>query len=154
MTLELVAEDPALDQEEVRELLFEFDGNVTKAAKQLHIRPERLRAYVRAIPSLTRAIEETVEQGVDQAIDVLWTALRDENSFQNRFYAAKEFLRSEAGRKRGFGPLERATAALEIKASSPSAITIKWIDPPKPEPFLDQPADLAPERLTTDQTRT
>jgi hypothetical protein len=129
--LELVPISPEFDAEEIRALLFEHDGNVTKAAKTLGVRPERLRAYVRALPALTRAIDETMDQGVDRAIDVLWDALRDQDSFQNRYYAAKEFLRSEAGRRRGFGPRETATS-LEVKTSDrATTLTIKWIDPPK-----------------------
>jgi hypothetical protein len=129
--LELVPISPEFDQEEIRELLYAHDGNVTRAAKQLGVKPERLRAYVRAIPALTRAIDETMDQGVDKAIDVLWEALRDDMNFQNRYYAAKEFLRSEAGRRRGFGPRETATS-LEVKTSDrATTLTIKWIDPPK-----------------------
>jgi hypothetical protein len=150
MTLELVPEETPLDQEEVRELLFEVDGDVTKAAKKLRVRPERLRAFVRACPALTRAIDETIEQAVDASISVMFDALRDEMSFQNRFYAAKEFLRSEAGRRRGFGPRELATAALEVKTTTPTTLTIKWLDPPK----LDEPPDLPLERLAPNQTRT
>lgn len=128
---ELIPVDPTFDQEEIRELLYAHDGNVTRAARELKVKPERLRAYVRALPALTRAIDETMDQGVDRAIDVLWDALRDEGSFQNRYYAAKEFLRSEAGRRRGFGPRETATS-LEVKTSDrATSITIKWIDPPK-----------------------
>lgn len=131
MTGQIVPFDPGLDQERVRDLLMEHDGNVTRAATELGVRPERLRAYVRAVPSLTRALDETMDQGVDRAIDVLWAALRDTESFQNRYYAAKEFLRSEAGRRRGFGPRETATS-LEVKTSDRStSITIKWLDPPK-----------------------
>ena len=118
---------PNLDQEEVRALLMAHDGNVTKAARELNIDPERLRTYVYAVPSLKRAIEETLAQGVDEAVSVLFTALRDQGSFQNRYYAAKEFLRSDAGRRRGFGPREHA--ALEIKPNQPSAITLKWLEP-------------------------
>jgi len=131
MSVTLVPIDPTFDQERVRDLLMEHDGNVTAVAKVLHVRPERLRAYVRAVPALNRAIDETMDQGVDRAIDVLWAALRDTESFQNRYYAAKEFLRSEAGRRRGFGPRETATS-LEVKTSDRStSITIKWLDPPK-----------------------
>jgi plasmid maintenance system antidote protein VapI len=131
MTGAIIPFEPGLDQERVRDLLMEHDGNVTAVAKVLHVRPERLRAYVRAVPSLTRALDETMDQGVDRAIDVLWAALRDTESFQNRYYAAKEFLRSEAGRRRGFGPRETATS-LEVKTSDRStSITIKWLDPPK-----------------------
>jgi hypothetical protein len=131
MTGAIIPFEPGLDQERVRDLLMEHDGNVTAVAKVLHVRPERLRAYVRAVPALNRALDETMDQGVDRAIDVLWAALRDTESFQNRYYAAKEFLRSEAGRRRGFGPRETATS-LEVKTSDRStSITIKWLDPPK-----------------------
>lgn len=129
--LELVPIEPGFDQEVVRELLFRHDGNVTTAAEELGVTPERLRAYVRAAPALTRALDETMDRGVDKAIAVLWEALRDTESFQNRYYAAKEFLRSEAGRRRGFGPRETATS-LEVKTSDrATSITIKWLDPPK-----------------------
>jgi hypothetical protein len=117
---------PNLDQEEVREILMAHDGNVTAAAKELDVDPERLRTYVYAIPALKRAIEETLAQGVDAAVDVLFTALRDQASFQNRYYAAKEFLRSDAGRRRGFGPREHA--ALEVKPLTPATLTLKWLD--------------------------
>ena len=131
MSVALVPLDPGLDQEQVRNLLMEHDGNVTRAATELGVRPERLRAYVRAVPALNRALDETMDQGVDRAIAVLYEALRDTASFQNRYYAAKEFLRSEAGRRRGFGPRETATS-LEVKTSDRStSITIKWLDPPK-----------------------
>jgi hypothetical protein len=131
MSVALVPIDPGFDQDEIRELLFAHDGNVTEAAKEIGVKPERLRAYVRAMPALTRALDETMDQGVDRAIGVLWAALRDDGSFQNRYYAAKEFLRSEAGRRRGFGPRETATS-LEVKTSDrATSITIKWLDPPK-----------------------
>lgn len=130
--LELVPLDEhGFDQDMVRELLLAHNGNVTRVAGALGVKPERLRAYVRAMPSLGRAIDEAMDQRVDQAIDVLFDALKDEASFQNRYYAAKEFLRSEFGRKRGFGPRETATS-LEVKTSDrATSITIKWLDPPK-----------------------
>jgi hypothetical protein len=128
MTLALVPDAEGFDQEAVRDLLMAHDGNVTEVARELHVRPERLRAYVQAVPALRRAMDEVLAQGVDKAVSVMFEALRDEGSFLTRYYAAKEFLRSEAGRRRGFGP--RENAALEIK-SGPSSITIKWIDPPK-----------------------
>ena len=114
------------DQEEVRDILMKVDGNVTAAAEALAVDPERLRTYVYAMPALKRAIDETLAQGVDAAVDVLFTALRDAASFQNRYYAAKEFLRSDAGRRRGFGPREHA--ALEVKPLSPATLTLKWLD--------------------------
>jgi hypothetical protein len=132
MTAELIPIIPGLDQEEVMAVLFAVDGNVTKAAKELKVEPQRLRAYVNAIPALKRTMAETMEQGVDRAIEILFEGLRDEMSFQNRFYAAKEFLRSEAGRRRGMGPRENAAAALEVRTSgsAPATITLKWLEPP------------------------
>jgi hypothetical protein len=115
------------DQDEIRALLMRLDGDVTQAAKELRVDPERLRAYVYGMPALKRAIDETLAQGVDEAVSVLYAALRDQASFQNRYYAAKEFLRSEAGRRRGFGPREQA--ALEIKPNAPATLTLKWLEP-------------------------
>lgn len=135
MTLELVAAvDPNLDQEEIFALLMAHDGNITKAAKELKIDPIRLRAYVRAVPALRRAMEETLEQGVDEAVDVIFEALRDKSSFQNRYYAAKELLRSEAGRRRGFGREASASVSVELKAPERGGIiAIKWLEPPEEE---------------------
>lgn len=131
MSGQIIPFDRDFDRDEIRELLFRHDGNVTEASRELGVKPERLRAYVRAIPDLTRALDETMDQGVDRAIAVLWEALRDSASFQNRYYAAKEFLRSEAGRRRGFGPRETG-ASLEVKTTDrQTSITIKWLDPPK-----------------------
>jgi hypothetical protein len=133
MSAELVpaeTHEPPLDQLEVRAALTAHDGNVTKAAVELKVSPERLRRYVEAVPACKRAIEEAMEQGVDRAIDVLFEALRDEGSFQNRYYAAKEFLRSAAGRRRGFGGRE-TPAAIEVKNSPAGVITLKWLEPPE-----------------------
>ena len=132
MIPELVPEDDPLDQVEARRALIEAKGNVTKAAQAMGVEPERLRAYVKAIPALRRTIEEIVEQGVDTAIAVLFEGLNDQGSFLTRFYAAKEFLRSEAGRRRGFGP--QIPGQIEIRPQGgPTAITLKWIEPPKDE---------------------
>jgi hypothetical protein len=123
--LGLAPDETAFDQEEVRALLIAEKGNVTKAAMRIAVEPERLRSYVNAIPALRRAMAEIMEQRVDRAAE----ALDDEGSFQNRFYAAKEILRSDAGRRRGFG---REPPALEIRNESASAapiITLKWLEP-------------------------
>jgi hypothetical protein len=131
MIPELVPEDEPLDQLAARAALIECKGNVTKAAQTMGVEPERLRAYVKAAPALRRTIEEIVEQGVDAAIGILFEGLSDQGSFLTRFYAAKEFLRSEAGRRRGFGP-QVNPGAVEIRSSAgPATITLKWIEPPK-----------------------
>ena len=132
MIPELVPEEDPLDQVEARRALIEAKGNVTKAAEAMGIEPERLRAYVKAIPALRRTVEEIVEQGVDASIGILFEGLNDQGSFLTRFYCAKEFLRSEAGRRRGFGP--QIPGSIEIRPQGgPTAITLKWIEPPKDE---------------------
>jgi hypothetical protein len=128
-----VPEEPEFDQAEVRGLLLELNGNVTEAAKLLGVDVTRLRIYVYAMPALKRALDEVLDQRVDAAIDVLYEGLRDEGSFQNRYYAAKEFLRSNAGKRRGFGPREQAAMALEVKTDRPATIALKWLEPPKEE---------------------
>jgi len=120
---------PSLDQDEVADVLREAKGNITEAAKSLNVRPERLRAFVAGVPKLGLIIDEVMEQGVDRAIGVLHEALDDELSFQNRFYAAKEFLRSAAGRKRGFGGPEPGQA-VEVRQSGAGVITLRWLEPP------------------------
>jgi hypothetical protein len=132
VTAAIVPFEEPLDRHQVRALLLELDGNVTKAAERLKVDPERLRAYVNGIPALKRAIDEALERAVDASIDVLYESLRDEGSLRNRFYAAKEFLRTEAGKRRGFGPRE-PIGALEVRAQASGAITLKWLEPPKEE---------------------
>jgi hypothetical protein len=130
MTAELVPLETPIDQDEARQALVEAHGNVTEAAKAMSVRPERLRAFVHAVPKLAHVIDEVMEQGVDQAISVLHQALNDELSFQNRFYAAKEFLRSAHGRRRGFGGREPGQA-VEVSTSTPGTFTLKWLEPPQ-----------------------
>jgi hypothetical protein len=128
-------EQQPFDRDQVKSLLMEVDGNVTEAAKRLEADPARLRKYVEALPELRSAVQEAMEEGVDAAIAVLFEGLRDKMSFQNRYYAAKEFLRSEAGRRRGFGPREPTAAQLEVKTGPKGGgtITLKWLEPPKEE---------------------
>lgn len=124
---------PPLNAEVVEELIFELDGNVSAIAKALSVRSDRLRAFIMAKGELRRALDEVYEGAVDEAIGVLFKGLRDEGSFQNRFYAAKEWLRSGAGHKRGFGQAVSPHAALEIKDSSAGrTIVLKWLEPDAP----------------------
>lgn len=125
--------DP-LDAERIEALIFEFDGNVSEIAKSLSVRSDRLRAFIMAKGELRRAIDEVYEGAVDEAIGVLFRGLRDEASFQNRFYAAKEWLRSGAGHKRGFGQAPAPMGALEIKDSAAGrTIVLKWLEPDAPK---------------------
>lgn len=123
----------ALDVDEVERLLFEHDGDVRLVALDLHVRSDRVRRFINSSGQLRRAQDEVYERGVDEAIGVLFAALRDKHSFQNRFYGAKEFLRSAAGRKRGFGHVEPPAASVEVRESGGArTIVLKWIDPDPP----------------------
>jgi hypothetical protein len=66
-----------------------------------------------------------MERAVDQAIEILFEGLRDEH-YGNRLQAAKEFLRTEGARKRGFGP---QGAALELTTHPGETFTITWLPP-------------------------
>jgi hypothetical protein len=129
--VELVpAPDDGFDQAEVKALLMENGGDVTEVARRMQVDPERLRTYVYAMPRLKAALEETMAQAVDKAVGVLFEGLKDNMSFQNRYYSAKEILRSQAGARRGFGP--RQVAALELKPADnrPHTVPLKWLEPP------------------------
>ena len=77
------------------------------------------------------------EGAVDEAVAILFEGLRDVNSCQNRFYAAKEFLRTNAARRRGFGHDASATALLELKdKGGHKTITLRWLEPEE-EPRRD-----------------
>ena len=123
-----------LDAEIVENLIFELDGNVSVIAKVLKVRSDRLRAFIMASGVLRRALDEVYEGAVDEAIGVLFRGLRDEVSFQNRFYAAKEWLRSGAGHKRGFGQAPSPLGSLEIKdGAAGRTIVLKWLEPDPPK---------------------
>jgi hypothetical protein len=129
MTTEI--EPDQLDEVEVLAAIFAYDGNLTRAAKQLKVFPTRLRLYVHAKPILREAMAEVMDQGVDEAIGVLWEGLRDKMSYQNRFYAAKQFLTSEAGRRRGFGRDPGVAAQIELKTgdTKPATLQLRWLEP-------------------------
>ena len=141
---------PGLSEDDVAEALVKTDGNISKAADKLHIDSGRLRVFVGKSERLQGVIAETFESAVDDAIGVLFEGLHDQESFLNRFYAAKEFLRSDVGRRRGFGR-EQLAASLELKNTEGGAkvITLKWLSPPDEPPPLDQPRqrEFTPEEL-------
>jgi hypothetical protein len=107
LTDELEIVEEGLDAEGLREVLFKHYGNITKASEHLKVDSERLRKFVWAIPRLREAMVEIYERGTDRAVEVVMKGLDDKKSYQNRFYAAKEMLRSDYGRKRGFGGGEK-----------------------------------------------
>jgi hypothetical protein len=123
--------DEPIADEEICEALMDADGSIMKAAKLLKMRSDHLRRMVVASTTLSAFMDEIMECGVDQAVAIILAGLRDQENFLNRFYAAKEMLRSEAGRKRGFGPREM----IAVDAKTPErkgAIVLKWLEPEEP----------------------
>jgi hypothetical protein len=131
---EILPFEPELDEHEVEGLLLVNDGSIRDCAILLGVKSSRLRRFVQASARCREASEEAFALAVDESIGVLFEGLRDKGSFQNRFYAAKEFLRSAEGRKRGFGHEASGQATLELKdKGGQRTITLKWIEPPAEE---------------------
>lgn len=121
-----------LDVDEVERLMFEHEGDIGKMAKALHVRSDRLRAFCLASSTIRNAQRELEELAVDESITIIRRLLRSD-SMQNAFYASKEFLRSTAGRRRGFGS-DVPMASVEVKDGN-RRINITWLDPEStPEP--------------------
>ena len=130
MTAEVIIFESPLNEDRIEELLAEHDGSIIKVAKKLGVERRRLRKFVAMSPRLCGAVDEVYEGAVDEAVGVLFEGLRDEGSFQNRFYAAKEFLRTGAARRRGFGHEASGSATLELKDKAAGrTITLRWLEP-------------------------
>jgi hypothetical protein len=125
-----------IDVEKTRSALAALDGNVTAVARQLNVHSVRLRRFIDATPALRAEMAEIVERGVDQAIKILFKGLRDKH-LGVKLQAAKEFLRFQGARRRGFGPQD-ATHELTSRAGEPLIIT--WLEPgmekDEPDPKL------------------
>jgi plasmid maintenance system antidote protein VapI len=131
-------QEQPIEPEAVAAALINAQGNVTEAAKTLSLNPMRLRAFVRGKRELSAIQAEIMEQAVDASVQVLWGALADEGSFQNRFYGAKEWLKSEMGRRRGFGWKPAGVTVINSgRAAAPTTIEIKWLEPPQ-EPRIPE----------------
>jgi hypothetical protein len=79
-------------------------------------------------PALKSALAEVFEGLVDEAVDVIVEGMRNEGSYLIRFYAAKEMLRTETARRRGFGKEQGVAASIEVRTDSrPTTITLKWL---------------------------
>ena len=120
------------DAERITQALERERGNVTKAAISLGVRSAWLRKQIMASDALRDVIDEIMEMNVDKAIDIIRAGM-DEESYLVRFYAAKEFLRSEKARKRGFGMPQQAQV-VEGGGGRPAVIVLKWIGDDEPEP--------------------
>lgn len=119
------------DEERMIHALEQEGGNVTKAAARLGVASAWLRRKINSTPALEAAIAEIMEQSVDKAVSIMREGL-DEDSYLVRFYAAKEFLRSESGRRRGFG--RDQPVQVESAGGGRAVIVLKWLDDDKQEP--------------------
>jgi hypothetical protein len=119
-----------IDVGEARRALEGVKGNITAAAELMNVHSARLRAFVAQEPLLRRMQDEIVERGVDRAIEILFEGMRDEH-YGVKLQAAKEFLRCEGARKRGFGP---QGTTHEVRSGAGQSLSITWLDPSEPEP--------------------
>jgi hypothetical protein len=95
-------EDNDVDLEAARQAIMRYNGNITKAAKELEVTPHDLRRAISRYPALLEAQVETQEQMVDKAEDVLRETLESEK-MHDRLSAAATILHSSmAARRRGF----------------------------------------------------
>ena len=120
------------DEDELVAALERERGNVSAAADRLGMPSAELRRKIMKSERLEEAMDEIMERNVDKAVGIIRAGL-DEESYLVRFYAAKEFLRTEAGRKRGFGPAPQAQI-VEAGGGRPAVIVLKWIGDSEPEP--------------------
>lgn len=118
--------------ERIARALYQHQGNVTRAAEELGMESAELRRTIMKSEALEAAMAEIMERSVDKAIGIIRQGM-DEESYLVRFYAAKEFLRSEAGRRRGFGPPQQAQV-VEGGGGRAAVIVLKWLDDDKPAP--------------------
>jgi hypothetical protein len=112
-------------------MLAQCRGNVTKAADELGLESAELRRMIEKSELLQAVMTEVMERSVDKAIGIIQDGM-DEESYLVKFYAAKEVLRSETGRRRGFG-MPHQTQVVE-GGGGRAIIVLKWIDDDKPEP--------------------
>jgi hypothetical protein len=120
------------DPERIAEALERERGDVTTAANRLGVKSAWLRKQIMASDELRAVMDEIMEMNIDKAIGIIRAGL-DEESYLVRFYAAKEFLRTEKARKRGFGMPAQAQV-VEGGGGRPAVIVLKWIGDEEPEP--------------------
>jgi hypothetical protein len=125
-----------IDVEEARRALEKVEGNIAAAAELINVHLARLRAFVAEEPVLRGMQAEIMERGVDEAIAILFKGMKHE-AYGIRLMAAKEFLRSEPARRRGFG---EKGASLGLTSRAGETLTITWLEPgmekDEPDPKL------------------
>jgi hypothetical protein len=124
---------PMATDDQVKAALYLCHGDVTKAAKALGYTSDGLRTRIRAAPDLRRQLDECLERAVDAAMTVLWRAMRSEH-IGIQLSAAKEFLRTDAARRRGFTQRE---SSLSVVHGTPAPNAVVWLGDEDPEPKDD-----------------
>jgi hypothetical protein len=122
----------SFDPDALRPMIIARNGDVRAVADEIGADSEYLRSFIMNTPVLRRALDEVVARGVDQSLGVLFKGLDDEH-FVNQLGAAKEFLKSRAGQRRGF----HHAGDLELKLPPKGgALTLTWLPPEtnRPEP--------------------
>ena len=124
--------------ERIARALAQAKGNVTEAADELGIDSAELRRQIQKSEALQAAMTEITERDVDKAVGIIRNGM-DEESYLVRFYAAKEFLRTETGRRRGFGQAHQTQTQEGGSGGGRAIIVLKWLEDDKPEPkTIDQ----------------
>jgi hypothetical protein len=112
-----------LDFRAIEAELIKTCGNVSEAAKTLRVPSADLRRLVWSTP-LADTVYEQLEETLDEAQQVIRTALRSDNK-EHKLAAAKVMLtQTTEGRRRGWG----AALLDEREAETRPATTIKWLE--------------------------
>ena len=121
----------SFDPDALRPLIIARKGDVRAVADEIGADSEDLRNFILNTPLLRRALDEVVARGVDQSLAVLFKGLDDDEHFGNQLGAAKEFLKTRAGQRRGF----HHAGDLELKMPGKGgALTLTWLPPEDPGP--------------------
>jgi hypothetical protein len=118
---------------DIARMLARMRGNVSDAADELGIESAELRRMIQKSETLAAVMAEVMERNVDKAVGIIRDGM-DEESYLVRFYAAKEFLRTETGRRRGFGQPHQTQVVEGGSAGGRAVIVLKWLDDSTPEP--------------------
>jgi hypothetical protein len=136
--------DARVDDSEagIARMLFRHRGNVSEAADELGLESFDLRRMIQKSEALQNVMVEVIERSVDKAIGIIQDGM-DEESYLVKFYAAKEFLRTEAGRRRGFGQPQHAQV-VEGRGGGATVIVLKWLGDDDVEPKTIEGTALDP----------
>ena len=121
------------NEADIARMLARMRGNVSDAADELGIESAELRRLIQKSETLAAVMAEVMERNVDKAVGIIRDGM-DEESYLVRFYAAKEFLRTETGRRRGFGMAHQTQVVEGGSAGGRAVIVLKWLDDSTPEP--------------------